>query len=337
VIQRLLWCQSCLALWLAIACATVLGGFSTAASATCMSLINGPVVYEVQGCKALEPEKLFDLSKDKYAWIGGLDSAGRKAFYNSYRGLYVKGRVIKSQANARGIAAEDGALGGDTLFMYIAPGGLQCAAVLGKRLSANLRQICCEGGGDPPCLLDTSYVLMQPQVLAAGGGDQSKAKAKRSKDYIAAEAAFNQKRYKVAAKAYEKARANDELDVPGYYHLGYSYRMLDQCADALPALRHVSDMEQKKQIWADDEQDARKATLLLARCYAKMNDPQSSVAILNSYLIEPLKYQNEIAESLKGADFGWIHTSRDYRDYRKEARKKQRQPGPTVAPPAGSK
>jgi len=302
-----------------------------------MSLISGPVVYDVQGCKALEPEKIFDLSKDKYAWIGGLDSGGRKAFYNTYRGLYVKGRVIKSKANARGIAAEDGALGGETLFMYIPPGGLQCAAVLGKRLSANLRQICCEGGGDAPCLLDTSYVLLQPQVLAAGGGDRSKAKAKHSKDYIAADAAFNLKKYKAAVKAYEKARVNDELDVPGYYHLAYSYRMLDQCADALPALRHVNEMEHKKQVWADDEQDARKATLLLARCYAKMNDPQNSVAILNSYLIEPVKYHNEIAESLNGADFGWIHTSRDYRDYAKEARKKQRQPGPTVTPPAGSK
>ncbi len=332
-----IWQRWRLVLTLACGQALSFGSFSTRAFATCMTLISGPVVYDVQGCKAIEPEKIFDLSKDKYAWIGGLDSAGRKAFYDTYRGLYLKGRVAKSQANTRGLASEEGALAGETVFMYLPPGGLQCNAILGKRLSANLHQVCCEGGGDAPCLLDTSYVLQQSQVLAAGTGDQSKAKARASKDYIAATTAFNQHKYKVAAKGFEKAKANGELDIPGYYHLGLAYRLMDQCVDALPPLRHVSEMEQKKQIWAEDEQIARKSTMLLARCLARMNDPQNAVAILNSYLIEPAKYRNEINESLKDSDFGWIHTSREYRDYMKVARKKQNQAGPAAPAAAPAK
>ena len=77
--------------------------------------------------------------------------------------------------------------------------------------------------------------------------------------------------------------------------------------------------------------------MLLARCLARMNDPQNAVAILNSYLIEPAKYRSEINESLKDADFGWIHTSREYRDYTKEARKKQNQPGPAAGAAAPAK
>ena len=77
--------------------------------------------------------------------------------------------------------------------------------------------------------------------------------------------------------------------------------------------------------------------MLLARCLARMNDPQNAVAILNSYLIEPAKYRNEINESLKDSDFGWIHTSREYRDYMKEARKKQNQAGPAAPAAAPAK
>jgi hypothetical protein len=198
-----------------------------------------------------------------------------------------------------------------------------------------LREICCEGGGDPPCLLDTSYLLTGVQVVgaaASAAGDATRQKAKHSKDYQAGEVAYSQKKYKQAAASYEKARVNGELDIHGYFHLANSYRELDQCKDALPSLRYVNDQAQKRSIWADEEADARRATFLLARCYAKLNDPGATILILNSYLLEPSKYRAEISESLHHKDFGWIHTSREYRDYEKEARKRLGQGG--GAPPA---
>ena len=62
------------------------------AQAECLSLTNGPIVYDVIGCKVLVPETTFDLSKEKYGWIKDLDAAGKKAFYNTYRGTYPKVR-----------------------------------------------------------------------------------------------------------------------------------------------------------------------------------------------------------------------------------------------------
>lgn len=44
--------------------------------------------------------------------------------------------------------------------------------------------------------------------------------------------------------------------------------------------------------------------------------------ILNSYLLEPQKYKSELKQALSNKDFGWIHTSKEYRDFKKEVGKK---------------
>lgn len=295
------------------------------AQASCMSLKSGPVVYDVTGCGQVEPERHFDTTKDKYSWIAGLDAAGRKKFFDSYRGLYLKGKVVKSEAVEKGLTGDTGQLSGQDVLMFVPPGQQTCAGVNGKRVSGQLQEICCDGGGDPPCLLNTSYVLKSPQALgaaASGAGDALRVKASRSKDYKLGDAAFAAKNYKEATKYFERARTNDELDIKGHYKLGFAYRELDQCRDAERILKHVNEQRERKTIWADEESVARQAAFLLARCYSKMNEPGAAVLLLNSYLLEPQKYKKELRESLSHKDFGWIHTSREYRDYKKEAQKK---------------
>ncbi len=297
----------------------------SSAYAECMSLVSGPVIVDVAGCKMLEPEKVFDASKSKYKFIGDLDAAGRKEFLDTYRGLFFKVKVVKSKAVQKGLNVEEGALNGQTLYMYMAPSQNQCSAMLGKRISAQVNERCCDGGGDVPCLLDTGFVLKDPKVIgstSSGAGDESRQRALRSASYKTGIAAFRAKKYKDAAAAFSKAKAAGELDVKGHYSLGFSYREMDQCGDAIPPLKYIHDASLKKDIWADEEDIARKATFLLARCYSKINDPGASVMILNSYLLEPQKYKSELKQALSNKDFGWIHTSKEYRDFKKEVGKK---------------
>ena len=303
------------------------------AEAECLSLLSGPLVVEVAGCKQLEPEKLFDTKKDKYSWLDGLDAGGRKSFFDSYRGILVKSKVLMSRVVTKGLQSEEGALAGEVAYMMIAPPtSLQCSAILGKRLSANLKQICCDGSGNVPCLLGTSYLLDQAQLAAKGAASVARTKAKHSVNYQAAETAYSNRKFKIAIKSFEKARVNGELDTTGYYHLGDSYRQIDQCRDALAPLKEVHEQVLKRQVWADEEEDARHAVFLLARCYARLNNPEASTLILSSYLLEPEKYQSEINDSLKHPDFGWIHTSREYVDYEKLARQKLKNVPAYVAP-----
>lgn len=296
------------------------------AKAGCLTLASGPIVFDVAGCKLIDPEKDFDTTKEKFRFINDLDPAGRKAFIDSYRGLFLKGKVVKSNATSRGISAESNVLDGMDVFLFIPPPLKNaCDAVWGKRLAGNLRQICCDGGGDIPCLLETEYLLTGSDVVgsaSSGAGDAQRQRAKRSKPVQDGDKAFGAKRYKDAIKNYEIARGNGDLDVGGLYKLGYAYREIDQCRDAIGPLKVIQDMSAKKKIWADQEKIARSAILLLARCYAKMNDPGPAVLILNGYLLESDKYSFELKESLRHKDFGWIHTSREYREYKKAAEKK---------------
>jgi len=312
-------------LWSTLTLALTLTGAGQA-HAACMSLTSGPIVYDVTGCKDLQPEALFDTHKSKYSWIAGLDPAGRKKFFNSYRGAYLRGKVVQSHATQKGLVSGDSsALSGQTIYTYVLPGSGQCSALLGRRIAAQLHEVCCEGGGDVPCLLNTGYVLLSPKVEGSansGAGDQVRQRAKLSKDVKAGEIAFRAHRWQEAIKSFEKARTNNELDVKGSYMLADALREVEQCKDAIPILKKTYDASLRKETWADEEKVVRLSNFLLARCYAKMNNPQGAVLILNGYLLDPHKFHWELEESLKNKDFGWIHTSNEYRDFEKDVRKK---------------
>lgn len=302
---------------------------ATNASASCLSLTSGAVVYDVSVCRAISPETTFDLSKEKFAWIKELDPKGKQELFNTYRGLLLKGLVVRSKATQTGMNPEKGALEGETAYLYLAPSNPQnpssCEEINGKRLAGQLKEVCCDGGGDIPCLLGTSFLLQNHSIIGNAGskaGDAERQKAAQSADYAAGEKAFGRKKYKDAAAAYEKARAKGDLDVRGHYRLGYSYRELDQCREAIAPLKYIFDKQNQKQLWADEEKTARSATFLLARCYSKLGDISNSLYILNSYLIEPAKYRRELNDSLRNKDFGYIHTSKEYRLYKADAEKR---------------
>jgi tetratricopeptide (TPR) repeat protein len=291
----------------------------------CTSLKNGPIVFDVVGCSAVVPEQSFDLQNPQYQWIKDLDSAGRQSLFQSYRGLYIKGKVIKSDVVQSGVSAVPGALKGETILAFVPPGESKCETINGKRFTAQLTEKCCDGSGNAPCLLQTEYVLTKPNVIGtsgSGAGDPTKVRSQQSKDYAAGKKAFGERRYKQAIQFYLSARAKGELDLLGYYHVGYAYREVDQCKEAIPYLKYIHDLDEKNAIWADDEKTARLANFLLARCYARTNRPGPAVLVLNTYLIEPGKFVQEIRDSINHKDFGWIHTSKEYSDYKALALKK---------------
>jgi hypothetical protein len=136
--------------------------------------------------------------------------------------------------------------------------------------------------------------------------------------------AFQNKKFKMAAKFLERTRSRGKIDLAGRYALGVSYRKLDLCPKAIPVLKEIYDDFLKKKNWADQDKYTRRAIFLLARCYAKELNSGQAVLILNGYLVEPKKYKAEIRQSFKHRDFGWIHTTKDYINYKKEAQKKLR-------------
>lgn len=299
------------------------------ATAECLGLIKGPVAIDVHSCGMVKPEA-FDMTKPSFNFIRDLDPAGRNTFYNQYRGLAIKGVVVRSQAVREGFNPMKGVLQGESQLVFIPPGtGEQCAALVHKRISGNIQEKCCDGNGDAPCLLGTGLYINQVQVSGqALLNEEGKAIVpgkladKHKKTYLDAEKLYGQKKFKEAAIGFKKADAENDMDIKGLYRWGNALRELEDCPNALIPLKRIYDLSQAGKVWADQELDSRRGVFLLARCHAKMVEPSNAVFYLNGFLLEPKKYRSELIQSLKHKDFGWIHTSKEYTEYKLEAQRK---------------
>lgn len=297
---------------------------SVQAWAECIGMTNGPIVYDVMSCKSVEPKKDFTPDQD-YGFFKDFAESDRKRFLEGYRGYVVVGKVVKSEAIEEGLSKKKGALEGKDLKLLVPSAkGLSCNGIQKKRILGSIKEYCCQGSVDSPCLLQTPYKLLSVKVIGeagSGAGDKTREAAKNSKNYKEGLAQYKKKRLKPAASLLEKAYKDGELDIKGQYLLSLIYRKLDNCRNAIPILQSIFEKSEKKEVWADEEATVRRSNFLLARCYAMTNDPGRATIILNSYLVDPKGNLSEIKESLRNADFGWINATKEYRDYSEAARK----------------
>jgi hypothetical protein len=315
---------------LALAATVWLEGQPLIGQESCVALVQGPVAFDVDVCKPFDPA-IFDTSKPRYKFIADLDPAGRQQLLESYRGLVVKGKVVLSRAKKEGISTTKGALQGETVIFFIPPGPASCDMIRKKRVSGAVSEKCCNGTGDVPCLLGSGLVLSDVKVLGqpeanASGEKTNTARKTRGQDYIEAEKKFLEKNYKEAAKLYEKADASGDMDVKGLFRLGQSYRELEKCDLATRPLKKIWERKQANKIWSDEELDARRGIFLLARCAAKNGDASGAVFYLNAFLLDPKKHRSELQLSLKHKDFGWIHTSKEYQQFKLDAERQLTKP-----------
>jgi tetratricopeptide (TPR) repeat protein len=301
----------------------------------CFALIKGPIAFDVEFCKPFDPG-MFDTSKPKYKFIDDLDTQGRKELLDSYRGLVVRGTVVMSRAIKSGVSTTKGVLKGEKTVFFIPPQVASCEDIFHKRVSGSVEEVCCNGTGNAPCLLDSGLVFKDLKIAGdAMVGETIVKKGKRihGKDYLEAEKLYSQKKYKEAVKFYTKAEESNDIDVKGLFRMGFAYRELEKCDLAIRPLKKIWDLQQASKIWAEEELDARRGIFLLARCHAKNGDPSGAVFYLNGFLLDSKKYRSELRQSLKHKDFGWIHTSKEYRQYRQSAEKKLGSPSRTSSSP----
>ncbi len=293
-------------------------------ASTCSSLIKGELAFDVQQCGRINPEKSFPVKVDRFGFIKDFAPSDRKKFFDSYRGLYVKGLVVRSLAVRSGLSPERGALNGETIEAFVPPGLTSCAMIQSKRVKAYLDEACCAGGGDPPCLLNSTYVFTSVKPIGkpqSTAGNRVGMQLDRNPKFRKANAYFLKGNYEKAAALYQEIRSTQALDLRAEYYLGYAYRMLDNCQAALPSLERIFKSFSSGQYWAQYQKHVRRGSMLYARCLSKLKRPGEAVLVLQSFLLEARKYQDELQEALSHEDFGWIRTSKAYQDFQEVATK----------------
>lgn len=151
----------------------IFGDASTAAAA-CQSSTKGIVDFAVLSCKVVQPEA--DIAEDVYRnLLATRTSDELKALQKDYKGLLVYGKVVNSSAVRNGKNPSKHALKGEAISLFMHEGESTCADFLAKEVNLDIKETCCDGSHQAPCLLQTSYTIVG---VAKTPVNKSKPKAK---------------------------------------------------------------------------------------------------------------------------------------------------------------
>jgi len=126
--------------------------------------------------------------------------------------------------------------------------------------------------------------------------------------------------YEAAIVEFKKLQQNNLLEHKGRYYLGWIYHKLERCREAIPLLEINFKDHSNNMTPATLHSMMRKSNYLLARCYAKNNQPGKAGLILEVFLNDPKQYNSEIKSALSHKDFGWINASKQYQNFKRKAK-----------------
>jgi len=135
---------------------------------------------------------------------------------------------------------------------------------------------------------------------------------------------LKEKRYKEGIKAMRELSDDNKLDAASYLSWGQILMNADNCKAALYPFKELQVRKQEGRLMISDPQVDRRALFLQARCHARLNEVSEAIYILNGYLLNPEKFSKELDQALKNSDFGFISSSKEYREFRANAREKLR-------------
>ncbi len=291
-------------------------------AASCTSSISGLIVIENPTCYSVNPNRFFSsLDKVDFSWIKDLDPVQKKKFYRSYDGVVIKGKVVSSQAVQKGLETKKGVLKNQNVRIFYPR--KKCPKIKTSNVALQLREVCCQGGGESPCLLGSGLyatkVFDAANVKIKSTKNINRRKRSNSPSVLKAKKYYKQRKWDLAAKSYMRAYKQSEASVVDIYNMGLSFRRAEKCSKVFKPLSELYDKMIDDKLWVGEEKVARKASFLLARCYAKELKSAESVQILSGYLLESKKYRSEILRSLKHSDFRPIKLSNEFQEYKKAA------------------
>lgn len=289
----------------------------------CEGLVSGAVTVDVKDCKKFDmSEDLRDDTGDT-SFLQEMTGTERAKFLSTYNGFMLNVFVVKSSARKGGTLKQENALNGDNIltFLPIVKGSkLSCASFSNKRLASVIKEYCCAGNVECPCLTKTNYVLTQTKIL----GETPKLKKHhvtvvKNKEYQEAIKYLKQQDYKKASKLLIKLDSEGKLDIEGKYNLALVYRELDRPVKSIKILEAIVKKKNASELDGEYKQVGIDAEFLLARSYARVKDAGRSTLILGGYLQDPVSNKKLIQQSLTHPDFGWIKATKEYTAYKQKA------------------
>lgn len=305
----------------------LLGGLSwTTAYGGCVSLIRGPLILKVNSCQILDIRENLANNSEYRTKLSRLDAAEKRRLVGFYRGAYLKGTVVQSNAKITGDFRSSANLSGKPVSIFVPPGRRpNCSAYQDRIIQSYVEEACCDGMINPPCLLKSHLMFNKPIKVFALAKGQVRSKRsiglKMASEVKQGNWFLKRKKYASAIGRYRAAQKKGVLGVRGHYYLGFALQKIDRCEQAIEALSYVRQKALKGNTWQNEQLAIQDSLILLARCYARQLRADEAIEVCDSFLHNPRKYSKQIIASLNHRDFGWIRNNPLYKDYRKRAQK----------------
>lgn len=277
----------------------------------CAHLFSGSLVLDVLSCTPVDTTSQINTWKKEHEWLANLSGDSLAKFRNSYTGEFIKARVnhaIPADRNKNYVGRS---------FTFLSKESKHnCGEHKGKRIEAEVVQICCHGSGNAPCLLDTAYVINRINAITPSlhsPKDVLSSYIQKNPKIKNALNLLDQKKYEQSISSLSK----EAHDLISKYLLAFAFRNNGSPKQAIGPLEDWRKAFLDNSLSYDELLLAKDALLLLAKCYALERNSGKSVGILNIFLAKPKFFTREIQLSDTSDEFGWIKASKEWQDYQK--------------------
>lgn len=284
----------------------------TQAHSKCTTLTSGPIELKVNSCKSLRPQKGSNSINYLPSWINDLDNEARRKLLNQHTGVLLEGEVTESTARTKGLNEGKGALKGKTIKLFVhANKGIKCNSNT-KFVRGKVKETCCDGGGNAPCLWKTGYYLTEAKASKKSKFSGSKTVEKLVQGMSNL---YRNKEYKKLIGKYGYRAHEFKNDVEFQYYLGDSYYKLENCNKAKKNFNAIYMAYGNQKANLAHKNKIRKAIYKLAACRAMEGDAAGAVLILDGMRLDMKFFKNELVKVKYDPDFGRIKKSKEWNEF----------------------
>lgn len=282
------------------------------ALATCSSLTSGPIEIKVNDCKTLVPKPGSNSYNVLPSWVKDLDQNAKKKLLSNHSGVVLKGVVTESKAVTKGLNETPGALKGTEVNVFVHYSQKPSCKKMGNFVKGIIKETCCDGSGNPPCLWNTGYFLSKYSTSQKSGFS-----GKTEKNNIMKDVAKLYKAKKYGKLQYKYGYRNHEFknEVDFQYYLGMSYFVKENCDKAVPFFDTIYSSYGKGKANLAFKGMIKQAAFNLALCHAKDGDAKASTLILKGMKLDKKFFGSEIVRAKSHRDFGRIKNTPEWKEF----------------------
>jgi hypothetical protein len=220
--------------------------------------------------------------------------------------------VTESKAVQKGLSNSPGALKGTQISAFIhGSHKLSCSKIKGF-VKGKLKETCCDGSGNAPCLWKTGYYLSK---VKTSSGSKMKGRGEITSIIADAKKMFKKKEYSKIGYKYGYRGRDFPYEVEFQYYVGMSYFIQEDCEKAKNFFNRIHTAYGRGKANLAFKSMIKKASYNFAVCHAREGDAIGATSILDGMKLDRKFFSKEISRARYDGNFGRIKNTKEWKKF----------------------